>query len=173
MDDALAAISQTLVGEAGDEARRFCPERRGQHLARALAGDLGQRIEDRSGLVKLGDRGIVLHGVSLLREVLAGFSTRHDTPPSQAPSPIFSYSSTADFAIVFCSIAGHYASRRLVHLCPSARTVELEAEGAGHGLCLIEISGAIRQFIRARSTIQFLKAPLTAASDVGASGCTM
>jgi transposase len=26
-------------------------------------------------------------------EVLAGFSTRHDTPPSQAPSPIFSHSS--------------------------------------------------------------------------------
>ncbi|MEC5414537.1 hypothetical protein, partial [Aurantimonas sp. C2-4-R8] len=39
------------------------------------------------------DRGIVFHGVSLLREVLAGFSTRHDTPPSQAPSPIFSHSS--------------------------------------------------------------------------------
>ncbi|MEC5414524.1 dihydroxy-acid dehydratase, partial [Aurantimonas sp. C2-4-R8] len=38
-------------------------------------------------------RGIVFHGVSLLREVLAGFSTRHDTPPSQAPSPIFSHSS--------------------------------------------------------------------------------
>ncbi|MEC5414896.1 hypothetical protein, partial [Aurantimonas sp. C2-4-R8] len=40
------------------------------------------------------DRGIVFHGVSLLREVLAGFRTRHDTPPSQAPSPIFSHSST-------------------------------------------------------------------------------
>ncbi|MEC5414711.1 hypothetical protein, partial [Aurantimonas sp. C2-4-R8] len=39
------------------------------------------------------DRGIVFHGVSLLREVLAGFRTRHDTPPSQAPSPIFSHSS--------------------------------------------------------------------------------
>jgi len=43
--------------------------------------------------VKRGDRGIVVHGVSLLREILAGFDTRHDTPPSQAPSPIFEHSS--------------------------------------------------------------------------------
>ena len=45
--------------------------------------------------MKRADRGIVVHGVSLLREVLAGFSTRHDTPPSQAPSPIFSHSPVA------------------------------------------------------------------------------
>ena len=31
-------------------------------------------------------------GVSLLREVLAGLDTRHDTPPSQTSSPIFSHS---------------------------------------------------------------------------------
>ncbi|WP_347269059.1 hypothetical protein, partial [Paracoccus sp. (in: a-proteobacteria)] len=49
-------------------------------------------VKDQTRLVKRGDRGIVVHGVSLLREVLAGFDTRHDTPPSQAPSPIFSHS---------------------------------------------------------------------------------
>jgi transposase-like protein len=43
--------------------------------------------------VKRGDRGIVVHGVSLRWEVLAGFDTRHDTPPSQAASPIFRHSS--------------------------------------------------------------------------------
>lgn len=32
---------------------------------------------------------IVFPDVSLLREVLAGFDTRRDTPPSQAPLPIF------------------------------------------------------------------------------------
>ena len=85
--------AETRVAEAGDEARSFGPERLGQHLARALEGDLGQRIEHRSRLAKRGDRGIVLHDVSLLREVLAGFDTRHDTPPSQSPSPIFGHSS--------------------------------------------------------------------------------
>ncbi|BAJ80344.1 hypothetical protein ACMV_09970 [Acidiphilium multivorum AIU301] len=34
-------------------------------------------------------------GVSLLREVLAGLDTRHDTPPSQTSSPIFSHSPAA------------------------------------------------------------------------------
>jgi len=46
--------------------------------------------------VKRGDRGIVVHGVSLLREVLAGLITRHDTPPSQAASPSFRHISLAD-----------------------------------------------------------------------------
>ena len=34
-------------------------------------------------------------GVSFLLEVLAGFDTRHDTPPSQTPSPISRHSSLA------------------------------------------------------------------------------
>ncbi|WP_217808392.1 hypothetical protein, partial [Palleronia marisminoris] len=58
-------------------------------------------IDDRSGLVKRGDRDIVFQGVSLLREVLAGFDTRHDTPPSQAPSPKISHSSQARYGSAF------------------------------------------------------------------------
>jgi hypothetical protein len=94
--DALAPVGQAFIIKLGDEARRLGLERDRQHPVRAFAGDLGQRIDDRSGLVKRGDRGIVFHGVSLLREVLAGFSTRHDTPPSQTTSPIFSHSSAVE-----------------------------------------------------------------------------
>ena len=43
--------------------------------------------------VKRGDRRSLCHGVSCLVKVLAGLIPRHDTPPSQAPSPIFSHSS--------------------------------------------------------------------------------
>ena len=92
-DDALAPVRQQLIAEKRHEARGLGLQRRHQHPARALAGDLGQRVDDRTRLVKGDDRGIVVQGVSLLREVLAGFDTRHDTPPSQAPSPIFSHSS--------------------------------------------------------------------------------
>ena len=97
----LEAATTARAEAAGGELRRFkefhdgaaswsrlerlSPECRCQHLARALPRDLGQRIEDRSGLVKRGNHGIVFHGVSLLREVLAGFDTRHDTPPSSGP----------------------------------------------------------------------------------------
>jgi hypothetical protein len=91
--DPLAAVRQGLFGMLRDEGIGLGPQRRRQHAARALTRDLGQRILHGSGLVKRGDRGIVVHGVSLLREVLAGFSTRHDTPPSQAASPIFEHSS--------------------------------------------------------------------------------
>ncbi|WP_375262577.1 hypothetical protein [Palleronia sp.] len=51
------------------------------------------KTAEQQAMAERGDRGIVFHGVSLLREVLAGFDTRHDTPPSQAASPIFRYSS--------------------------------------------------------------------------------
>ena len=46
-------------------------------------------------LTKLGDGGIFFHGVSLHLAVLAGFSTCHDTPPSQLTSPKFGHSSAA------------------------------------------------------------------------------
>ena len=92
-DNALPPVGQVLLVKLRNEARRLGLQRHHQHLARTLEGDLGQRVAYRSRLVKRGDRGIVLHGVSLLREILAGFDTRHDTPPSQAPSPIFSHSS--------------------------------------------------------------------------------
>jgi hypothetical protein len=91
--DPLTAVRQRLLGMLRDEGVGFGPQRRRQHPPGAVARDLGQRIVHGSGLVKRGDRGIVVHGVSLLREVLAGLITRHDTPPSQAPSLIFEHSS--------------------------------------------------------------------------------
>jgi len=92
-DDTLPAVGQKLVGKLGDETRSFRFQGSSEHLAGTLAGDLGQRVKDGSGLAERGDRGIFGQGVSFLLEVLAGLDTRHDTPPSQAPSPIFSHSS--------------------------------------------------------------------------------
>jgi len=92
MDDALTAIGQKIIIELGDKVCSLGLPRGGQHLACTLTGNLGQRVKDRTRPVKQADRGIVVHGVLLLREVLAGFDTRHDTPPSQASSPIFSHS---------------------------------------------------------------------------------
>jgi len=92
MDDALTAIGQKIIVELGDKVCSLGLPRGGQRLACALTGNLGQRVKDRTRLVKQADRGIVVHGVLLLREVLAGFDTCHDTPPSQASSPIFSHS---------------------------------------------------------------------------------
>jgi len=98
-NNALTPVRQSLLGKPRDETRSLRLERRGQNLARAFAGDLSERVDDRSGLGKRGDRGVACHGVSLLREVLAGFSTRHDTPPFQAPSAIFGHSSICDSRI--------------------------------------------------------------------------
>jgi hypothetical protein len=42
----------------------------------------------------LASRAATTQGVSFLLEVLAGFSTRHDTPGSQTPSPLSRHSST-------------------------------------------------------------------------------
>src|SRR5690606_8720537 len=68
---------------------------RGQHPARPISGNRGERIIHRFRLTQGDDVGIVRHGVSFLLEVLAGFSTRHDTPTSQTPSPISRHSSQA------------------------------------------------------------------------------
>ena len=76
-----------------DEGVGFGAERGGQHPARPVTGDLGQRIVNSFRLTQGDDVGIVLHGVSFLLEVLAGFITRHDMPPSQTPSPISQHSS--------------------------------------------------------------------------------
>ena len=62
-----------------DEGVGFGPQRGGQHPPRPVTGDLGQRIIHRFRLTQGDDVGIVLHGVSFLLEVLAGF----DIPPFQ------------------------------------------------------------------------------------------
>ena len=79
-----------------DEVVSFGPQRCRQHPPRPVPGDLGQRISHCFRLTQIDNVYIVLHGASFLLEVLAGLITRHDTPPSQAPSPIFSHSSYAE-----------------------------------------------------------------------------
>jgi len=64
--DTLAAVGQTLLAELRDKARRLGLQRRHQHAPRPVPRNLGQRVENRARLVKRGERGIVLHGVSLL-----------------------------------------------------------------------------------------------------------
>ena len=93
-NDALSTVPQPFLGELADKGLDLGFERGGEHPARTFPGDLGQRVLDRSRLTKLDDAGILLHGVSLLLEVLAGFDTRHDTSPSQLASPKFGHSSS-------------------------------------------------------------------------------
>jgi hypothetical protein len=93
-DEALPAIRQNLFNMLGNEGVSFGPKCSGQHPARPISGNLGQRIVNRFRLTQGDNVGIVLHGVSFLLEVLAGLITRHDTPPSQSPSPISRHSSS-------------------------------------------------------------------------------
>ncbi|KAA0909960.1 hypothetical protein FLO80_19070 [Aquicoccus porphyridii] len=76
-----------------DEGVSLGPQRGRQHPPCPVAGDLGQRIIHSFRLTKGDDVCTLLHGVSFLLEVLAGLDTRHDTPPSQTPSPISRHSS--------------------------------------------------------------------------------
>jgi len=92
-DNPLATIRQGLFGILRDEGVGLGPQRGSQHSARPVARDLGQRIIHRFRLTKGDDVCSLLHGVSFLWEVLAGFDTRHDTPPFQTPSPISRHSS--------------------------------------------------------------------------------
>jgi len=55
-------------------------------------------------------------GVSFLLEVLAGFSTRHDTPPPQTASPRFAYSSVLAGAALHRSGHSNPSFARLVLL---------------------------------------------------------
>ncbi len=92
-DNPPAAVRQDLFSILGNEGVGLRPQRGSQHAARPIAGDLGQRVIDSFRLTKGDDVCSLLHGVSFLLEVLAGLITRHDTPPSQTPSPSFTHSS--------------------------------------------------------------------------------
>ena len=77
---ALTAISEKVLRKLRDKAVGFRFQRRHQHAARPIAGDLGQRINDRTRLAEGDDRGIVCHGRIAPLEVLAGF----EHPPRYA-----------------------------------------------------------------------------------------
>ena len=98
LNNPLATIRQGLFGILRDEGVGLGPQRGSQHSARPVARNLGQRIIHRFRLTKGDDVCSLLHGVSFLLEVLAGFDTSHDTPPSQTPSPISRHSSISDLA---------------------------------------------------------------------------
>ena len=69
---ALPAIRQPLLGELAEKGLDLGFERGREHPARTFPGDLGERVLDGTRLAQRDDAGIVLHGVSLLLEVLAG-----------------------------------------------------------------------------------------------------
>jgi hypothetical protein len=78
----LAPVRKLEIGKLRDKGVRLRLQRFGEHPPRAFARDLRQCIIDRIGLTESHDRGSLLHGVSLLREVLAVSHNRHDTLPS-------------------------------------------------------------------------------------------
>jgi hypothetical protein len=90
-----ACWAAAKIGDAPfdlDKTIGLCFQRRCKHALRAFSRNLRQQISNDAGLAQGDDRVIVLHRRIAPQEVLAGSSTRHDTPPSQVPSPIFSHS---------------------------------------------------------------------------------
>ena len=78
---ALAPVRQPHALHRGQERLGLRLDRLGQQPAGAAPQDRRQRIVDRVGLTEGNNGAIARHGVSLLREVQAGFVTRLDTPP--------------------------------------------------------------------------------------------
>src|SRR5215218_3274798 len=75
------------------EGVRLHPHGYGQHSPRSLARDLRQWIIDRIDLAEWDNGSSLLHGVSLLREVLAVFPTATIRRLLTPPSPISPHSS--------------------------------------------------------------------------------
>ena len=101
--NALAAVRQECCGVLLYESVGLCPLRGSQHAARPIACDRGQRVIDSFRLTKGDDVCSLLNGLPFLWEALADFSTRHDTPPSQTPSPSFPHSSVTRFGGQFAA----------------------------------------------------------------------
>lgn len=79
-DDTLPAIRQDLFGMLRDEGISLCPKCSGQHPARPVPGNLGQRIVNRSRLTQGDDVAIFRHR----RIVPSGSSGRLGHPPRYA-----------------------------------------------------------------------------------------
>jgi hypothetical protein len=76
------AVWKPLVLHHGKKRPGFRLNRLRQQTTRAIAQNICQGIVDLVWMLKSENGAICLHGVSLLREVRAGFVTRLDTPPS-------------------------------------------------------------------------------------------
>ena len=79
-DDTLPAIRQDLFGMLRDKGFSLCPKCSGQHPARPVPGNLGQRIVNRFRLTQGDDVGIFRHR----RIVPSGSSGRLGHPPRYA-----------------------------------------------------------------------------------------
>ena len=77
----LSAILQLFIGKTGDKRISFRFQRFRQHPVSTFPGELRQRVRYRFRLAKRQDRCIVLHRRIAPCEGLAGFNTRHNTPP--------------------------------------------------------------------------------------------
>ena len=80
-DEASPAVAQSLLLHRSKERFGFRLDCFGEKPPGTVPQHCGQRILDRVGMSKCGNRGICRHGVSLLLEVRAGFNNRPDTPP--------------------------------------------------------------------------------------------
>jgi putative transposase len=82
-DQAVTPVWQLHPLHRGQERLGFCFDGLRQKTARAIAQNHRQRIVDRVGLTEGNNSAIAHRGVSLLREVQAGFhcTTHLDTPP--------------------------------------------------------------------------------------------
>lgn len=76
-----AVIGKPFVLHRSQERIRFRLNRLGQKPACGIAQNRRQGIVEVVWMLKSKNGAIGLHGVSPLREVLAGFVTRLDTPP--------------------------------------------------------------------------------------------
>src|SRR4051812_44072317 len=88
------------------EGVRLHPHGYGQHPPRSLARDLRQWIIDRIDLAEWDNGSSLLHGVSLLREVLAVFATATIRRLLTPPSPISPHSSAQPDLVLI--IEGHH-----------------------------------------------------------------
>src|SRR5215217_4968203 len=94
-DDPLAPVRKCDAGMLRHEGVRLHPHGYGQHPPRSLARDLRQWIIDRIDLAEWDNGSSLLHGVSLLQEVLAVFATATIRRLLTPPSPISPHSSLA------------------------------------------------------------------------------
>src|SRR5512144_3034747 len=98
---ALAPIGQLYALHRGQEHLGLRLDGLGKQPTSAAPQDDCQRIVDRVGLTEWDNRTITRHGVSLLREVQAGFHPPRYAAFLTKPSPSFGYSS-AESAVFIC-----------------------------------------------------------------------
>lgn len=86
-DNTPKANRQKLLRLPRDEGVGLSSQHAPPHTVSSVKDDLGLRIINlwRPSQGNIVD--ITLHGVSFLKKALPGLITRHDTPPSQTPSP--------------------------------------------------------------------------------------